>query len=78
VTTAAESLASRFGERVGAIRSWDQAVSYTYSYTDMESDFLVIDRMCSQSPPLPFPTPSNKIYKIAKLTTQPSKPPTTA
>jgi hypothetical protein len=62
VITAAESLASRFDARVGAIRSWDQAVNYRYSYTDMESDFLVIiDSMCSQFPSLP---PSNKINKM--------------
>jgi hypothetical protein len=51
VITAAESLASRYDERVGAIRSWDQAVNYRYSFTDMEKDFLVIiDSMCSESP----------------------------
>jgi hypothetical protein len=54
VVTAAHSLASRFDERVGAIRSWDQAINHRYSYTDMENDFLVIiDSMCSASPFLP-------------------------
>lgn len=54
VITAAHSLASRYDERVGAIRSWDQAVNYRYSFTDMEKDFLVIiDSMCS------MPSPSN-------------------
>jgi len=49
VITAAESLASRYDERVGAIRSWDKAVNYRYSFTDMEKDFLVIiDSMCSK------------------------------
>jgi hypothetical protein len=48
VVTAAESLASRYDERVGAIRSWDQAVNNRYSFTDTEKDFLVIiDSMCS-------------------------------
>ncbi|PMD30481.1 glycoside hydrolase family 88 protein [Hyaloscypha variabilis F] len=48
VITAAESLASRYDERVGAIRSWDQAVNKRYSFTDMEEDFLVIiDSMCN-------------------------------
>lgn len=50
VVQAARSLASRYDERVGAIRSWDQALNYRYSYTDMESDYLVIiDSMCSKS-----------------------------
>ena len=54
VITAAESLASRYDERVGAIRSWDQAINYRYSFTDMEEDFLVIiDSMCSKFLPLP-------------------------
>jgi hypothetical protein len=48
VVTAAESLASRYDERVGAIRSWDHAVNNRYSFTDTEKDFLVIiDSMCS-------------------------------
>jgi DNA-binding HxlR family transcriptional regulator len=52
VITAAESLATRYNERVGAIRSWDRAVNHRYSYTDMEKDFLVIiDSMCSTPHP---------------------------
>lgn len=53
IITAAESLASRFDERVGAIRSWDQSFSKRYSITDREENFLVIiDSMCSE--PSPF------------------------
>lgn len=49
VLVAAESLASRYDEKVGAIRSWDSAVNKRYSYTNMETDFLVIiDSMCSK------------------------------
>jgi hypothetical protein len=49
VITAAHSLASRFNERVGAIRSWDDTSNHRYSFTDMETDFLVIiDSMCSK------------------------------
>jgi hypothetical protein len=34
---------------VKAIRSWDVAINYRYSYTDMKTDFLVIiDSMCSK------------------------------
>jgi hypothetical protein len=52
VVTAAESLGTRYNERVGAIRSWDRAVNHRYSYTDMEKDFLVIiDSMCSKAAP---------------------------
>ncbi|KAL1984897.1 hypothetical protein VTN96DRAFT_8556 [Rasamsonia emersonii] len=48
ILTAAESLASRFDERVGAIRSWDQSFSKRYSITDKEENFLVIiDSMCN-------------------------------
>lgn len=49
VITAAHSLATRWNERVGAIRSWDQQQSKNYSITDMEDNFLVIiDSMCSK------------------------------
>jgi hypothetical protein len=52
IITAAESLASRFDERVGAIRSWDQSFSKRYSITDQDENFLVIiDSMCSMHPP---------------------------
>lgn len=47
--TAANSLASRFCERVGAIRSWDVATSRTYNVASKEEDFLIIiDSMCSK------------------------------
>lgn len=49
VVKAAESLASRFVEGVGAIRSWDQAINKRYEYRDMDTDCLVIiDSMCSK------------------------------
>ena len=49
VITAANNLASRFCERVKAIRSWDVAVSHIYNLHDKEEDFLVIiDSMCSK------------------------------
>jgi hypothetical protein len=52
VITAAESLATRYDEKVGAIRSWNRAVNHRYSFTDMEKNFLVIiDSMCSRSLP---------------------------
>lgn len=48
ILTAAESLASRYDERVGAIRSWDKSFSKRYSITDKEENFLVIaDSMCN-------------------------------
>ncbi|KAG8629609.1 hypothetical protein KVT40_003474 [Elsinoe batatas] len=48
VSNAAHALASRWDWRVGAIRSWDQAINYRYSFTDKETDFLVIiDSMCN-------------------------------
>ena len=48
VVNAAEALASRYDERVKAIRSWDVAVNDRYSLTDMQENFLVIiDSMCS-------------------------------
>ncbi|KAH8655999.1 glycoside hydrolase family 88 protein [Tricladium varicosporioides] len=48
VLVAARSLASRYDERVNAIRSWDQAINKRYRYTDKDVDFLVIiDSMCN-------------------------------
>lgn len=48
VVNAAEALASRYDERVKAIRSWDVAVNDRYSLTDMQENFLVIiDSMCN-------------------------------
>lgn len=51
---AAESLASRYDDRVRAIRSWDKLVSHERQITDMENNFLIIiDSMCSKRlPPL--------------------------
>lgn len=47
--TAAESLASRFDERVGAIRSWDSFSNAHHKITSMKDDFLVIiDSLCSK------------------------------
>lgn len=54
--TAAESLATRFDERVGAIRSWDRALSQSYEIIDKEKNFLVIiDSMCSTLRTFPIP-----------------------
>ncbi|KAH8597842.1 glucuronyl hydrolase-like protein [Bisporella sp. PMI_857] len=48
VVEAAHALASRYNERVKAIRSWDSAINYRYSFTDMKTNFLVIiDSMCN-------------------------------
>ncbi len=49
VLQAASNLASRFDDRLGAIRSWDKSVSKRYNYLDREENFLVIiDSMCSK------------------------------
>ncbi|KAJ5928338.1 unsaturated glucuronyl hydrolase [Penicillium verhagenii] len=40
--TAANSLASRFDERVGAIRSWDQMKRLNFEVHDKENNFLII------------------------------------
>ncbi|KAJ5915753.1 unsaturated glucuronyl hydrolase [Penicillium verhagenii] len=40
--TAANSLASRFDERVGAIRSWDQMKRLNFEAHDKENNFLII------------------------------------
>lgn len=46
--TAARALASRFSPSAGVIRSWDTAENHRYSFTDLESDFIVIiDNMCN-------------------------------
>lgn len=39
---AAYALASRYDERVGAIRSWDRCATKRYTYTDPKNEFLVI------------------------------------
>lgn len=60
IVTAAESLASRYDERVRAIRSWDKSFSKRYSITNMEENFLVIiDSMCSMHLPLHEKYPSS-------------------
>jgi hypothetical protein len=49
VVNAAYALASRYDDRVKAIRSWDVAINDRYSITDMKTNFLVIiDSMCSE------------------------------
>ena len=49
VINAAYALASRYDDRVKAIRSWDVAINDRYSITDMSTNFLVIiDSMCSK------------------------------
>ncbi|KAF2018810.1 glycoside hydrolase family 88 protein [Aaosphaeria arxii CBS 175.79] len=48
VVNAAYALASRYDNRVKAIRSWDVAINDRYSLTDMSTNFLVIiDSMCN-------------------------------
>ena len=50
VVRAAYSLASRWSDKVEAIRSWDKAVSHSYNIIDGEKNFLIIvDSMCSKS-----------------------------
>lgn len=50
VLTGANSLATRYNETVGAIRSWDKKVTHKDDITDMDNNFLVIiDSMCSES-----------------------------
>lgn len=50
VINAAHALASRYDDRVKAIRSWDVAINDRYSITDMSTNFLVIiDSMCSKT-----------------------------
>lgn len=50
---AADSLASRYDDRVHAIRSWDSFSNALHNITSMENDFLVIiDSLCSEIPKL--------------------------
>ena len=42
VLTAARSLATRFDDKVGAVRSWDQLTTKKHHITNLEQDFLVI------------------------------------
>jgi hypothetical protein len=49
VITAAESLASRYDEKLGAVRSWDRMINRNERITDKQENFLVIiDSMCSE------------------------------
>lgn len=49
VVRAANSLATRYDDRMEAVRSWDKSVSLRYNITDKETNFLVIvDSMCSK------------------------------
>jgi hypothetical protein len=49
VVTAAQNLASRYDERLGAVRSWDRMVNKNERITDKEENFFVIiDSMCSK------------------------------
>ncbi|KAK6458510.1 Six-hairpin glycosidase [Scheffersomyces xylosifermentans] len=57
--TAAKSLASRFDERVGVIRSWDTTENKRHAFEDKNKDFLVIiDNMCNL----------NMLYYVASIT----------
>ncbi|KAJ9606334.1 hypothetical protein H2200_009295 [Cladophialophora chaetospira] len=48
LVTAAQNLACRWSDEVGAIRSWDRAVSHAYNIVDKEKNFLIIvDSMCN-------------------------------
>ncbi|OGM50921.1 glucuronyl hydrolase [Aspergillus bombycis] len=48
ILTAAESLATRFDDRVGAIRSWDRFSNAHHDINSMDDDFLVIiDSLCN-------------------------------
>lgn len=48
VMIAASNLASRYDDRMKAVRSWDISVSTRYNITDKDTNFLVIvDSMCS-------------------------------
>lgn len=65
--TAANSLASRFDERVGAIRSWDQMKRLNCEVTDKENNFLIIvDSMCSTY----SLSPSGLCYPIPEIRTR--------
>jgi hypothetical protein len=49
ILTGANSLASRYSETVGAIRSWDKKSTLKDNIIDREENFLVIvDSMCSK------------------------------
>jgi hypothetical protein len=72
IVTAAESLASRYDERVGAIRSWDKSFSKRYSITDKQENFLVIiDSMCSRPLPL-YATPPPLLFLLSPYQSHPA------
>lgn len=49
IINAAHSLATRYDERVSAVRSWDSLVNKRQNITDKENNFLIIiDSMCSE------------------------------
>ncbi|ODV76723.1 glycoside hydrolase family 88 protein [Suhomyces tanzawaensis NRRL Y-17324] len=48
LVTAANSLATRFDEKIGCMRSWDESHNKEIHFTDKKKDFLVIiDNMCN-------------------------------
>jgi hypothetical protein len=50
ILKAATSLATRYDDRVQAIRSWDSFSNAHHNISSMEDDFLVIiDSLCSKS-----------------------------
>ena len=42
IKRAADTLFGRCNEKMGCIRSWDKCLTKKYSFTDMETDFMVI------------------------------------
>lgn len=75
VINAAYALASRYDERVKAIRSWDVAINDRYSITDMDTNFLVIiDSMCSTPSPFSFSFHTLPTLSLTPTTISPSNP----
>ncbi|CAI6085061.1 unnamed protein product [Clonostachys chloroleuca] len=69
---AAGTLADRFSEKVGAIRSWDTCMTKVYHYNDLTTDFLVIidnmmnlDLMFWAAANHDSPIEAQRLYKIA-------------
>lgn len=42
IKTAANTLYSRYSDRLGCIRSWDKCVTKKYNFQDVNTDFMVI------------------------------------
>lgn len=42
IKTAADTLLSRYSNKLGCIRSWDKCVTKKYDFQDMDTDFMVI------------------------------------